>query len=99
MINFLGHPVVSGFTSGAAIVIGLSQLKHWFGVSVDNSQYVYDTIGNLWNEVVGKQNLRWMTLILGLTSYAALWHRACAFSYELVNRQHEVYAAVGCAKT
>jgi hypothetical protein len=27
LVAFLGHPVVSGFTSGAAIIIGLSQMK------------------------------------------------------------------------
>jgi len=28
LVNFLSHPVLSGFTSAAAIVIGASQLKH-----------------------------------------------------------------------
>lgn len=27
LVNFLAHPVISGFTSGAAIIIGLSQVK------------------------------------------------------------------------
>lgn len=34
MINFLSHPVISGFTSAAAIVIALSQLKHLLGVDL-----------------------------------------------------------------
>jgi sulfate transporter 4 len=33
---FLSHAVVSGFTSGAAIIIGLSQLKYFFGYSIPN---------------------------------------------------------------
>ena len=32
LVNFLSKPVISGFTSGAAIIIGLSQLKHILGV-------------------------------------------------------------------
>ena len=28
LVNFLSRPVISGFTSAAAIIIGLSQLKH-----------------------------------------------------------------------
>lgn len=32
LVNFLSHAVVSGFTSAAAIVIGLSQLRHLVGV-------------------------------------------------------------------
>ena len=28
LVNFLSHPVISGFSSAAALVIGFSQLKH-----------------------------------------------------------------------
>ena len=28
LVNFLSHPVISGFTSAAALIIGASQLKH-----------------------------------------------------------------------
>eukprot|EP01041_Mallomonas_annulata_P005306 gene5306-10616_t len=31
LINFISHPVMSGFTSAAAMLIGLSQLKNAFG--------------------------------------------------------------------
>jgi sulfate transporter 4 len=31
--NFLSHAITSGFSSGAAVVIGLSQLKYFFGIS------------------------------------------------------------------
>lgn len=37
LVNFLSHAVISGFTSAAAIVIGLSQLKHLLGVSLSAS--------------------------------------------------------------
>lgn len=32
-IRYISHPVMSGFTSGAACTIGLSQLKNAFGFS------------------------------------------------------------------
>ncbi|WP_394974019.1 SulP family inorganic anion transporter [uncultured Croceitalea sp.] len=32
--NFLSRPVVSGFTSAAALVIAISQLKHFFGIEI-----------------------------------------------------------------
>ncbi|NNE13758.1 MAG: sodium-independent anion transporter, partial [Saprospiraceae bacterium] len=28
LVNFLSHPVIAGFTSAAAIIIGFSQIKH-----------------------------------------------------------------------
>jgi MFS superfamily sulfate permease-like transporter len=37
-INFLAHPVMSGFTSGAACTIGLNQMKSAFGMSVQVPQ-------------------------------------------------------------
>jgi SulP family sulfate permease len=33
--NFLSHPVLSGFISGAAVLIAVSQLRYLLGVSVD----------------------------------------------------------------
>lgn len=41
LVNFLSHPVVSGFTSAAALIIGLSQLGHVLGVQVPRSHHVH----------------------------------------------------------
>ncbi|MDT0605938.1 SulP family inorganic anion transporter [Croceitalea rosinachiae] len=38
--NFLSRPVVSGFTSAAALVIGVSQLKHFFGLEISTNNTV-----------------------------------------------------------
>lgn len=40
LVNFLSRPVISGFTSAAAIIIGLSQLKHLLGISLAQSNQV-----------------------------------------------------------
>ncbi|MBF0590294.1 MAG: SulP family inorganic anion transporter, partial [Magnetococcales bacterium] len=34
LVNFVSHSVVVGFTSGAAILIAASQLKHLFGITI-----------------------------------------------------------------
>ena len=44
VVNFLSHPVVSGFTSAAAIVIGFSQLKHLLGVNIPRTEYFYEQV-------------------------------------------------------
>ncbi len=44
MVNFLSHPVISGFTSAAALIIGLSQLKHLLGIDLPRSSYVFEII-------------------------------------------------------
>ena len=44
LVNFLSHPVISGFTSAAALIIGLSQLKHLLGVELARSHYVHEIV-------------------------------------------------------
>lgn len=39
--NFLSHAVISGFTSAAAIIIGLSQLKHLLGLKLESTENVF----------------------------------------------------------
>lgn len=38
LVNFLSHPVQSGYTSAVAVVIGLSQFKHLVGISVPRTE-------------------------------------------------------------
>lgn len=44
LVNFLSHPVISGFTSAAALIIGLSQLKHLLGVDLARSHHVHEIL-------------------------------------------------------
>ncbi|MGB3632531.1 MAG: solute carrier family 26 protein [Rubrobacteraceae bacterium] len=69
IVNFLSHAVISGFTSAAAIVIGLSQLKHLLGVDLESTNSVFVL---LWDaaQKLGEVNL--ITLAIGLASIALL---------------------------
>lgn len=44
LTNFLSHPVLAGFTSAAALIIGASQLKHVVGVDLPNSNHVHEVL-------------------------------------------------------
>ncbi len=44
LVNFLSHPVISGFSSAAALVIGFSQLKHLLGFDIPRSHLITETI-------------------------------------------------------
>ena len=46
LVNFLSRPVISGFTSAAAIIIGLSQLKHLLGTDIDGSSQIHILLSN-----------------------------------------------------
>lgn len=47
LVNFLSHPVLVGFTSAAALVIGFSQLKHLFGIKVPDANHPYELLLNV----------------------------------------------------
>ena len=51
LVNFLSKPVISGFTSAAAIIIGLSQLKHLLGISIENSNQLINLLQNIVREI------------------------------------------------
>lgn len=42
--NFLSHPVLSGFTSAAALIIGLNQLKNLTGIPIPRSNSVFEIL-------------------------------------------------------
>lgn len=44
LVNFLSKPVISGFTSAAALIIGLSQLKHLVGVDLGRSSSIFEIL-------------------------------------------------------
>lgn len=63
LVNFLSHPVISGFTSAAAIIIGLSQLKHLLGVKLPRNQHVHGILISAVQHI-GETNL--VTLAVGI---------------------------------
>ncbi|WP_339924571.1 sulfate permease [uncultured Cyclobacterium sp.] len=51
LVNFLSKPVISGFTSAAAIIIALSQLKHLLGTTIESSSQIHILLGNAFSTV------------------------------------------------
>jgi sulfate permease, SulP family len=44
LTNFLSHPVLAGFTSAAALIIGASQLRHLVGVELPSSNHIHEIL-------------------------------------------------------
>lgn len=59
---FLSHAVVSGFTSAAAIIIGLSQLKYIFGYPIASDKSLQGLLRNLF---AGISEFNYKTFLLG----------------------------------
>lgn len=68
--NFLSHPVISGFTSAVAIIIALSQLKHFFGISVARSHYIHEII---YSTVRQYNDFNWISVGIGLGGIAIIF--------------------------
>ena len=70
LVSFLAHPVVSGFTSGAAIIIGLSQVQYFLDYKIAKSQYVYETLEYIFQDI---HKANYVTILLGLGWWFMLW--------------------------
>lgn len=68
LVNFVSNPVITGFSSGAAIVIAFSQVKHIFGIPVEGNK-VYEILLSIFNNINQTHGL---TLALGLISIVLL---------------------------
>lgn len=63
LVNFLSHPVISGFTSAAALIIGLSQLKHLLGISISGSNPIHKILIDAISQYA---EIHWLTLGIGM---------------------------------
>ncbi|MFQ5651725.1 MAG: SulP family inorganic anion transporter [bacterium] len=73
LVNFLSYPVISGFTSAAAVIIAFSQLKHLLGIALPESHYIHEI---LIESIARVEQINTPTLLLGTTCILLLaWLR------------------------
>lgn len=68
LVNFISHPVLTGFTTGAALMIIVSQLPILLGVELPRGS-VLQTLNGLW---LALGQLHGLTLIFSLAALSAL---------------------------
>lgn len=61
--NLLSKPVISGFTSAAALIIGLNQLKYLLGIELVRSNRIYEIVVNAFQNITSTHLI---TMILGI---------------------------------
>jgi len=69
LVQFLSKPVLLGFTSAAAIIIGLSQMKYFLGLQYQQSQFIQDILYQLGQQI---DHTHLLTLAFGLSCLAIL---------------------------
>ena len=77
IVSFLSKPVISGFTSAAAIIIGFNQLKHLLGIQLSQSNQLHIVIESILQSNVP---VHFATLIIGVLSVVLIlliknWNR------------------------
>ncbi|MBT8184376.1 MAG: STAS domain-containing protein, partial [Eudoraea sp.] len=65
LVNFLSKPAISGFTSAAAIIIGLSQLKHLLGYTIESSNQIHVLLKNA---IINISETNAITLTIGISA-------------------------------
>jgi SulP family sulfate permease len=65
IVNFLSRPVISGFTSAAALIIGFNQFRNLFGVDFIRSNQIQYVIQDIWKHI---KELDIPTTIIGLSA-------------------------------
>jgi len=52
IVNFLSRPVISGFTSAAAIIIGVNQFKNLLGIPIPRSNRIHEILIHFYQNVL-----------------------------------------------
>jgi SulP family sulfate permease len=69
LVNFLSRPVISGFTSAAALIIALSQLKHLLGIDIQQNNKIHSL---LFEAIQHLKDTNLITLSIGIISILIL---------------------------
>lgn len=65
LVNFLSKPVISGFTSAAAVIIGLSQLKHLIGITLPKTNQIQHLVVAVYQNI---SQIHWLTVGIGIVA-------------------------------
>ena len=71
IVDFLSKPVINGFTSASAIIIGLSQIKHLIGIPISQSNKLHLFVASLINS---EHAIHLPTLTIGIVSTVSYTH-------------------------
>lgn len=64
VVNFLSRPVISGFTSAAAIIIGVNQFRNLLGIPIPRSNRIHEIMIHFY-KMVAETNIQTFTIGIG----------------------------------
>ena len=69
LVNFLSRPVISGFTSAAALIIAFSQMKHLLGVNIQSDNKLHSILIEVFQQI---KDINYIALAIGVVSILIL---------------------------
>ncbi|XP_006812802.1 sodium-independent sulfate anion transporter-like [Saccoglossus kowalevskii] len=69
LVNFISFNVINAFTSAAAVIIGVGQLRHIFGIPKFKS---HGFIDDIYYTALGIPKTRWQDFVMGATCFILL---------------------------
>ncbi len=69
LVNFLSHPVISGFTSAAALIIGIGQLKSLLGIKIPRSHHINVVLENIYDNF---SEINWISFGIGVVGISMI---------------------------
>jgi SulP family sulfate permease len=69
VVNFLSRPVISGFTSGSAIIIASNQIGNLLGLDMKRNNHIQDLFFDF---IHALKDIHWITAVIGIFSILIL---------------------------
>lgn len=70
LVNFLSHPVITGFTAGAALIIAFSQTQNLLGISMESSKHIHVILSQVF---ASRSEIHPGTMGLGIGAIAMIY--------------------------
>ncbi|WP_067986417.1 SulP family inorganic anion transporter [Neptuniibacter pectenicola] len=71
IVNFISHSVLTGFTSAAAIIIALSQVKHLLGLDLARAERIDESLMAIASNL---PNTNSITAVISVIAFIILWY-------------------------
>lgn len=70
LVNFLSHPVITGFVAATALIIAFSQLHHLLGVNTGSSRHIHTILHQVYQS---REEIHLGTALMGLTAIVLIY--------------------------
>ena len=71
--NFISHPVLTGFTTAAALIVAITQAPHLLGIHLHQDGGSHHILYTLYLSIIHVGELNWVTMIIGLSGIASIF--------------------------